>query len=258
MAILLVMLVLILGYYYSSNYLPERFKLKRSTGWESYVLLGSHGIKFVIGGTIFASIVWFVFYILSFCLNIPHYLGMDYNKFALEELLIQDISNDINIFHIMIAFGSWNICQQEIKKRKINVNLLYQEMSNANNIVNLLLSAMSSQTPVKVSLKSKKVYIGIIDGTQFSSADLENIVIIPYLSGYRDKDKLDITFDCNYRSVYEKHNISYHSDREEVNLRYFRNVIRLAEVESISLFNFNYFGDFEYLKTEDKKNDITK
>ena len=85
MAILAVMLILILGYYYSSNYVPERFKLKRSTGWESYVLLGSHGIKFVIRGILFTIVVWGFFYIFSFILNLGTYFGFNYQPFALEK-----------------------------------------------------------------------------------------------------------------------------------------------------------------------------
>lgn len=246
MAILTVMLILILGYYYSSNYLPERFKLKRSTGWESYVLLGSHGIKFIIRGILFTIVVWGLFYIFSFVLNIGTYFGFNYQPFALEKYLVTDIL-EIKMYYFLIALGATIACQTELNQKKFDVKRIHQEMSGANNIVNLLFFAMSSQTPVKVSLKSKKVYVGIVDSTQFSSADLENLVIIPYLSGYRDKDKLCIIFDCNYLSVYQKHNISHsHSENEDkLSLKYFRNVIRVTEIESISLFDMKYFADFE-------------
>lgn len=246
MAILAVMLILILGYYYSSNYVPERFKLKRSTGWESYVLLGSHGIKFVIRGILFTIVVWGLFYIFSFILNIGTYFGFNYQPFALDEYLVKDLL-EVKIYYFLIALGAIIACQKELNQKKFDVKRIHQEMKGANNIVNLLFFAMRSQTPVKVSLKSKKVYVGIVDGTQFSSADLENLVIIPYLSGYRDKDKLCIIFDCNYLSVYQKHNISYSNPENEdkLSMKHFRNVIRVTEIESISLFDMKYFSDFE-------------
>lgn len=249
MAILTVMLILILGYYYSSNYLPERFKLKRSTGWESYVLLGSHGIKFIIRGILFALVVWGFLYVFSAFLNIPTYLGFDYQPFLLENYLTTEIL-EVKGYYFLIALGATVACQTELNQKKVDVNRIYQEMSSANNIVNLLFSAMSSQIPVKVSLKSKKVYVGIVDGTQFSSADLENIVIIPYLSGYRHKDQLNIIFDCNYLPVYQKYNISHSENEDELNLKYFRNVIRVSEIESISLFDMKYFDDFERVDVE--------
>ncbi|EIJ72961.1 hypothetical protein E5Q53_10075 [Haemophilus parahaemolyticus] len=249
MAILIVMLILILGYYYSSNYLPERFKLKRSSGWESYVLLGSHGVKFVIRGIIFTLVVFGFLYIVSVLLNVPIYLGFHYQRFSLEDYLITDIL-EIKVYYLLITLGALLACRTELNQKKLDTSQIYQEMSSANNIVNLLFSAMNSQIPVKVSLKSKKVYVGIVDGTQFSSADLENIVIIPYLSGYRHKDQLNIIFDCNYLSVYQKYNISHTESEDKLNLKYFRNVIRVSEIESISLFDMKYFDDFERINAE--------
>lgn len=246
------MLILILGYYYSSNYLPERFKLKRSTGWESYVLLGSHGIKFVVRGILLVLVIWVFLYVFSFFLNIPTYFGSNYQPFELQKYLIMDIL-EVKAYSLLIAIGSILACQTELNKKKIDVPRIHQEMSGANNIVSLLFSAMNSQIPVKVSLKSKKVYVGIVDGTQFSSADLENVVIIPYLSGYRDKDRLHIIFDCNYLPVYQKYNISHSEDEDGLSLKYFRNVIRVSEIESISLFDMKYFDDFEHVtETENK------
>ena len=54
-------------------------------------------------------------------------------------------------------------------------------------------------------------------------------------------------FDCNYLSVYQKHNISYSNPENEdkLSMKHFRNVIRVTEIESISLFDMKYFSDFE-------------
>lgn len=250
MAIFLVMLVLILGYYYSSNYPPECFRLKRSAGWETYVLLGSHGIRFVARGIIFTLVVYVVLYSVSTLLNIFSYLVFNHQPFSLEGYLTTDVL-EIKNYYFLITFGAIVACQTELNQKKVDFNQVYREMSSANNIVNLLFSAMDSQIPVKVSLKSKKVYVGIVDSAQFSSVDLENIVIIPYLSGYRHKDKLNVIFDCNYLSVYRKYNISNSGgEGVKVNLKYFRNVIRVSEIESISLFDMKYFDDFERIAPE--------
>ena len=47
MAILLVLLILVLGYRYTNAIPAEKIALKRSSGWEAYVRMGSHGIGFV-------------------------------------------------------------------------------------------------------------------------------------------------------------------------------------------------------------------
>lgn len=78
MVILIVMFILIFGYYYLSNYFFERFKLKWSSGWEFYVLLGFYGVKFVIRGIIFILVVFGFFYIVLVFLNVFIYLGFYY------------------------------------------------------------------------------------------------------------------------------------------------------------------------------------
>ena len=47
MAILLILLILVLGYRYTNAIPAEKIALKRSSGWEAYVRMGSHGIRFV-------------------------------------------------------------------------------------------------------------------------------------------------------------------------------------------------------------------
>ena len=44
MALLLVLLILVLGYRHCTAIPAQKAILKRSTGWESYVLLGNHGL----------------------------------------------------------------------------------------------------------------------------------------------------------------------------------------------------------------------
>ncbi|QIM63432.1 hypothetical protein A1D29_09130 [Pasteurellaceae bacterium Orientalotternb1] len=63
MGIVIVMLVLVLGYYYTSNYSPEKVLLKRSTGWEAYVHLAKFGLEFLLKGAFL-----FLFFVLLECI----------------------------------------------------------------------------------------------------------------------------------------------------------------------------------------------
>lgn len=47
MAVLFTMLVLVIGYHYARNLPSEKVNLKRSAGWETYVYLGFHGLRFL-------------------------------------------------------------------------------------------------------------------------------------------------------------------------------------------------------------------
>ena len=109
---------------------------------------------------------------------------------------------------------------------------------------------METGSYLKVSLKSGKVYIGAVLGEQFEHGDLDNITILPMESGYRTKETLYLTLDCDYKSVYLNHGViemtdcglRYHPERAEDMMM----VIRVNQIESLSLFDANIYKEFEY------------
>lgn len=257
MGVVFILMVLVLGYHYTSNYLPARVILKRSSGWEAYVHLGKYGLSFLFNG-LFSFIIFFLFLRISqVILNIPYHLGAEYKPFDLVSWMFTSIDyiNGLYWFFIIIFVFAFLQCSQSIKTKNQNKQEILESLKSSNSILNLILDATQTLTPVKISLKSKKVYVGLIDSEQFEHADLDNVAIIPYFSGYRHKDYLNITFDCNYTSVYEKHNISLNNDDGADKLRLFRTVIRVAEIESISLFNLEYYEDFGYISHDSNNYD---
>ncbi|HDR1190876.1 TPA: hypothetical protein QB286_002139 [Pasteurella multocida] len=258
MGLVFILFILVVGYYYATNYLPAKVVLKRSNGWEAYVNLGKHGLNFLLRGAFATFFIAVALYLLSLALNIFKYIGFwEYEPWKLHEYLNYEVFSidtfSIKVYMLFLLVFSIAICKEEIKKRQ-REGKDFEELKETSSMLNLILEAAETQTPLKVSLKSKKVYVGIVDSEQFEHADLDNITIIPYLSGYRHKDNLNIIFDCNYATVYEKHKIGITAEGPHT-LRHFRILIRVAEIESISLFNLEYYEDFENLEptTESEK-----
>jgi len=74
MAILLILLILVLGYRYTNAIPAEKIALKRSSGWEAYVRMGSHGIRFV-WNAIFVYAIYSCLYCyinLFYCTNFSY------------------------------------------------------------------------------------------------------------------------------------------------------------------------------------------
>lgn len=239
MGVVFILMILVLGYYYVSNYLPAKVELKRSNGWEAYVNLGKHGLIFLLQGLVisvfFFIALWLVEKLFYIVCSFFSWTSVDLTTWFFKPIVADFYAGYMIIFAI-----SFSLCKEKIsEKNKDRVKVL-DELSNTDSILNLVIEAASTLSLVKISLKSKKVYIGLIDSEQFEYADLDNIVIIPYLSGYREKDSLSIKFDCNYAVVYDKKKLT------SEDIRLFRMVIRTSEIESISLFNNNYYEDFEY------------
>ena len=115
-------------------------------------------------------------------------------------------SHDIGLHDVMITLLAFASCSASIREEN-NKSQEEQrkEIRKQDAILNIIIDAAEQLHPVKISLKSRKVYIGLIQAEQFERPDLDNVTTIPFYSGHRDKDTLNIIFDSNYIKAYEKH-----------------------------------------------------
>lgn len=255
MAILVVLLILVLGYRYAESVPYERVKLKRSDGWEAYVYLAKNGLVFVTIAAIIIAAILLLFFGIEYFLykyDLTLYLDKTYKNISLTKMT----TNNIGILAAIVPMSFFVCSRIALWKKSDNWRAILRKEDS---ILNLIIEAMDEVKEVKISLTSRKVYVGLIQSEQFESADLDNIVIIPYMSGYRDKDKLRLEFDCNYISVYRKNGLIPVEPTEALNkehmekLNSFKLVIKMGEIESISLFDPSYYEQFEF---EESKEDI--
>ena len=255
MAILLILLILVLGYRYTNAIPAEKIALKRSSGWEAYVRMGSHGIRFVWNAIfVYAIIVVCTVISIYFIALISHIFNIDgYSEYLKYIIVLSTIkSHDIGLHDVMITLLAFASCSASTREEN-NKSQEDQrkEIRKQDAILNIIIDAAERLHPVKISLKSRKVYIGLIQAEQFERPDLDNVTTIPFYSGHRDKDTLNIIFDSNYIKVYEKHygeifsndSTNSLSPKDMQKLEEFRIVIRLSEIESISFFDLAYYFD---------------
>ena len=57
---------------------------------------------------------------------------------------------------------------------------------------------------IELSPKSRKSYIGLILGSEITRHGEPDIALIPLVSGYRDKDTLELEFTTNYAPAIKK------------------------------------------------------
>ena len=108
---------------------------------------------------------------------------------------------------------------------------LYKHLSRANGVEGLVYQCMEKGDLAWITLTSQRIYIGMIHTATFDSADANNIVLIPMLSGYRDRETLDLHVEHNYSAWYDAHDIDVRAAVD------FRKVLLLSQVESLSLFH---------------------
>lgn len=255
MGILIILYILVLGYHYAISVPYEKIKLKRSAGWESYVYLAKHGFSFLIQSLIilFLTVIWSLFVGLIVKLILAN-CGYTFSFLKIFNLINGLNYKGVNLIYTsFIAYFSWEACKSGVEYSRSKNQL--EELRNEDAILNIVIDALLKRDTVKISLKSLKVYIGMIQSEQFERTDLDNITIIPILSGYRDSNDLQLILNCNYVPVYVENGMFPEEkittdkgllNQEELNkLDDFRLTIRLSEIESISLFDQAHFNQFK-------------
>ncbi|MDX7421521.1 hypothetical protein SJ301_31360, partial [Klebsiella pneumoniae] len=81
----------------------------------------------------------------------------------------------------------------------------------------------------QVTLRSRRIYVGMIHTATLEYEKTANIVLIPMLSGYRDAKTMNLRIENNYSRWYAEHDITL--DSEPRSAMSFRKVILLNQIE---------------------------
>lgn len=231
---------MVCGYWYTSHDLSTRFKFKRSFGWDVYFLVALYGCVFVLQGIIATALIWLCLLTTSAVMNSfpatfgpeEHHLHMTFMNWTFLGIQAPVV--------IMLAFAvlfclwhsNWSSSARlDIPGRRE----LYKHLSRANGIEGLIYQCMERGDLAWITLKSQRIYIGMIHTATFDVGDANNIVLIPMLSGYRNHETLDLRVEHNYSAWYDEHDIDLAS--EPMSALDFRKVLLLSQVESLSLFH---------------------
>lgn len=88
-----------------------------------------------------------------------------------------------------------------------------------------------------VTLKSRKVYIGMITNSGVEHGKLEYVSVIPFISGYRRDDDFKVERTVNYSDMYREIDPA-RSDE-------FKTVLPISEIERMRLFDEKIYKGFQ-------------
>ncbi len=233
------MVMMVCGYWYTSRDMSSRLKIKRSIGWDVYFLIALYGCIFVLQGVFATGLLWLLLLAAS-AIN---------NTFALSQLENVRWHADFMTWSflgiqapvvIMLTFAvlfclyrsNWAASSRLTAGSRKE---LYQRLSRSNGIEQLLLHCMEEGELAWVTLKSRRIYIGMVHAATFEYASTANIVLIPMLSGYRDARTLNLAVEHNYSQWYHQHDIDFFSKPKSA--LEFRKVIMVDQIESLSLYD---------------------
>lgn len=274
MGAFLLFVVLTIGFIYTSRDLESRYKQKKSTNWESYSHMASWGFVFWGCGGVVVTMLWLFLAILSYLVSVFCWLfsaplsdalctwlinwsllKLSYQKIQFIEWssefsgwVMVDTSVPLVLSLIFGAVCAWVTTEVNAKETRDDPQVrlkVIQKIAVSDNIQLLLIESSSKQLRVMLTMKSRKVYIGFIK--QFAHEQVvpgdEDIVIIPLISGYRDKDTLTFHESHSYVTFYDENGIG--PDTKPLCLDDFRVVIPREQIESVSLFDAKTYVAFQ-------------
>ncbi len=138
----------------------------------------------------------FVVYIFNFC--------FENSVNTLEEILNQvlPLEFDLSIwvmFFLSIALPS---IFNQIRDEENDYRRFLLQKGNTIDIL-IYYSFLNSEL-LQITLRNRKVYIGVISHVEFSDRENSIVTILPFYSGYRDKDTHEFTPTTNYRPIIQK------------------------------------------------------
>lgn len=248
MAPLVIMIVLVCGFWYTENHYPSRIRQARSNGWLSYFHVAMHGCRFVIEGFFTTFALYIGLFLFSKLASLPHLLSEKwpvydwYTWLSIGEIFSYPLFLIVSmLFGCFIAYGTGVSARRAMEKSSSRLDA-YRKVAETDGIESLLVQAIDENKLLFVTLKSRKVYIGYVAAPRIEHSHTQHIALIPYMSGYRDKDTLAYHEQTRYYELYLKKNIT--ADSTPLNLQHFRYIIPMDQVESVSLFDIDAYESF--------------
>ncbi|MBC0852643.1 hypothetical protein [Pantoea stewartii] len=245
----IIVIVLVCGYHYTKCHLPSRYKQNKAVGWNAYFDVALKGSEFLFSGILIAALITVVIYLFMFFLNIPAYLFNIYLPFTFayefSKIRVFGLSSFSALaiaFTIIVSIGKASEATKNHKNPEKRIEM-FREIAKHSAVESVLLESIESGLLLLVTLKSRKVYVGMIDEARLDQLDTSTLVLIPLMSGYRDKDTLTFNVEHNYVDYYINNGIDLTS--EPLSVYQFRHVLPFEQIESFSLFNINTYENFK-------------
>lgn len=253
---LVIMVVLVCGFWFTENHYQSRIRHARTNGWTSYFYVAMHGCKFVIQGFGLILLLYLTLFLLSLIFSVPHLFSADYGIKDFYSWLTDKAILSYPMFFVfsmiaacIFAYVAGDLARNAIKNEGVR-QAAYREMAAMDGIETLLVQAIDEDRLIFVTLKSRKVYIGYVAAPRIEHSHTQHLAIIPYISGYRDKDTLRYHEQHRYYELYLRKGIT--ADSDGLNLQHFRHVIPMDQVEAVSLFDTGTYLSFDECSVPEK------
>jgi len=238
-SVVFILVLCIAGYNFYDRLPKLKFRLKRSSGYHTFLLSASGGMFLF---AISAFLYWLCFEFFSWIEVYPS-LG----RYILIDIYISEATIgeralfDTSVIALLLSyllpryyFGD----KKEVRKRLL---IEFSGDSEAPELTQLFFRSMRFGIPVLFTMSDRKVYIGYI--LEVHTTDFNDVFILPIFSGYRDKNDLTLVPVTPYQDVLD--DIANDLNSSDVDYEKFTVGLPLREILYAHLHDFNYYEKFK-------------
>lgn len=212
MLALIIVLILVSGYIYSTNHLPSRYKMAKTDGWDLYFQVAKRGSELTILSFAICTFIDMANIIgpaIKYCLGWMYDIHFKQLPFTHHQLRIFTWGAFTIIFSRLVAYLRSRKYGENIKEELNLLRHVVRDNPLEFFVIDATLTFVDNDQDSRVvciTLSSKKVYIGFcVGGNNVTHGNLEHIKIIPIRSGYRNKDTLNLVIENNYEEYFIEH-----------------------------------------------------
>ncbi|TMP23963.1 hypothetical protein CWB99_22865 [Pseudoalteromonas rubra] len=203
--VLLILLFLVSGSLFLSNFPKTVVKYEKSEGYHTFILAAFAGLLLHIVSYVILTVF------VKYSPNLAYNFGLEFKSFV--AVLMPSIANNAEVLNMVsvsciavvlaVLIPMLLVNLYKIFKRDLVLEAWKEDAAGDKTPEFLSLAFRSSELglPVAFTMKNRKVYIGYIMQTAAAANDIE---VLPIVSGYRQKEDLDLKYVIDYYPVMEK------------------------------------------------------
>lgn len=247
--VLLILLLTVSGSLFLSRFPATLVKYSNSSGYHTFIMAAFAGMLLFI--------ISYVLTTLAATTVFAQDVGRWFSEFV--SVLLPSLSIDVDslnlisvsFFSVLLAYLSPIIITITLEKftgRDPIIAAWEQDarMKETPEFISLFFNAIKLEMPIAFTLDNRKVYVGYV--IDFSTQG-NDFLVLPLLSGYRDKDTLDFKRVINYEKVIhsivngELKDAPPHERREYITKK-FSIALAYREVVHANIHDMRYYNDF--------------
>lgn len=233
---LLLILPIVGGYIFASNWIVTSYQIAREDGHRLYFRAAFYGVFLFSCGLLLRLLLlsaWDSYQQIESSLkqHLNQILKNPVESHQINTLLI-------SLYALLLGAGAWyplNFCSRPWRNRLLDWAVKDSDFEK------LIQTAARLPMPILLTMDNEKVYVGYVVATMNPRHAREALTLLPLMSGYRNGSNKKIQFTTFYDSIYE----SLKEKHPKLSLKNFEIVLPTERIHSANMFDLSVYAEFQ-------------